>query len=289
MQGPIQVAYKNLLKYVMAFSGDIKLFEPPKGEIKLSNQDKELTMMDLIVEAHIGLERQGPGSTEITLKALSFIDEVDKITKTADLGCGTGGQTILLAQKISGEIIGVDQFAAFTDVLDANAAKLRLGNRVKGLVGNIEELPFQRESLDLIWSEGVIDGIGFQERMICWNSFLKQDGHLAFTCPTWLAEEHPAEVVKFWSDAGCELNTADQNIAILQKAGFCFIAAFVLPDTCWMEQYYIPRTAAMEKLREKYAGNETFEEYAQGDRIEIELYEKYKQHYGYVFYIAKKI
>lgn len=95
--------------------------------------------------------------------------------------------------------------------------------------------------------------------------------------------------MKFWSGAGCELNTVDQNIAILQKNGFCFISAFALPESCWTDKYYIPRTAVMEKLNKKYAGNETFEEYARVDRLEIELYDKYKQHYGYVFYIAKKI
>ena len=33
--------------------------------------NKELSMIDLVIEAHTGLERQGPGSPEMTLKALS--------------------------------------------------------------------------------------------------------------------------------------------------------------------------------------------------------------------------
>jgi len=56
--------------------------------------NKELAMLDLLIEAHIGLERQGPGSSEVTLKALSFIDDISKIKRVADLGCGSGGQTI---------------------------------------------------------------------------------------------------------------------------------------------------------------------------------------------------
>lgn len=255
----------------------------------MTNKDKELSMMDLIVEAHIELERQGPGSTEMTLKALSFIDDLEKIKKTADLGCGTGGQTMALAQKISGEIIGVDMFSEFINVFDKNSKKLELSDRVRGLVGNIEMLPFKKEEFNLLWSEGVIDGIGFEKRMDYWNSFLKHDGYVVFSCPSWITEIHPVDVVKFWTDAGCKLNTVDQNIAILQKTGFRFISSFILPEYCWTENYYIPRTKAMENLRKKYAGNETFEEYAQGDRIEVELYDEYKDHYGYVFYIAKKI
>lgn len=53
--------------------------------------DKELSMYDLIIETHVGLERQGPGSPEMIVKALSFLDDLDRISRVADLGCGTGG------------------------------------------------------------------------------------------------------------------------------------------------------------------------------------------------------
>ena len=35
-------------------------------------ENKQISMIDLIIETHIGLKRQGPGSPEITMKALSF-------------------------------------------------------------------------------------------------------------------------------------------------------------------------------------------------------------------------
>jgi len=40
---------------------------------------------------------------------------------------------------------------------------------------------------------------------------------------------------------------------------------------------------------EKYPGNETVERYIESEKYEVELYSKYKQHYGYVFYIGKKV
>ncbi len=39
----------------------------------------------------------------------------------------------------------------------------------------------------------------------------------------------------------------------------------------------------------KYAGNKTAEELVENQRHEAELYYKYKEFYGYVFYIGKKI
>ena len=39
----------------------------------------------------------------------------------------------------------------------------------------------------------------------------------------------------------------------------------------------------------KYAGNKTVEDFIANNKYEEELYTKYKQYYGYVFYIGKKI
>lgn len=83
--------------------------------------NEQISMIDLVIETHAGLERQGPGSPEMTLKALSFLDNLDQISRTADLGCGTGGQTMVLAGNISGKITGVDQFSDFIDIFNHNA------------------------------------------------------------------------------------------------------------------------------------------------------------------------
>jgi len=251
--------------------------------------DKQLSILDLIIETHVGLERQGPGSPEMIIKALSFLDNIDKISRVADLGCGTGGQTMVLAQNITGNIIGVDICPNFINVFNDNAKKQNLQGRVNGIVGPIENLSFQKEEFDLVWSEGVIDNIGFEKGLTYWNSFLKKDGYIAVTCPSWLADEHPAEIEKFWAGASSGLDTIGHNISIMQKASYSFIAAFALPEECWTDNYFIPRGAAEKALLEKYTGNKTVEAYIEDEKYEEELYSKYKQFYGYVFYIGKKI
>ena len=251
--------------------------------------DKELSMYDLIIETHVGLERQGPGSPEMILKALSFIDGIDKISQVADLGCGTGGQTMMLAQHIPGDITGVDICPDFINVFNDNAKNLRLGERVHGIVGSIEELPFPKEEFDLVWSEGVIDAIGFEKGVTYWNDFLKKNGHIAVTSPSWLTDERPAEIEEFWAAAVQGIGTVADNILTLQKAGYTFVASFVLPEKCWTDHYFIPRGAAEKALLEKYGENETVKAYVEEEKYEVELYSKYKQYYGYVFYIGKKI
>jgi SAM-dependent methyltransferase len=225
----------------------------------------------------------------MTIKALSFLENLNRISKTIDLGCGTGGQTMVLAQNIPGNIIGVDQFPAFIDVFNDNAKNLNLRDRVSGLVGSMENLSLPKEEFDLIWSEGAIDNIGFEKGVSHWNGFLKKGGYIAVTCPSWLTDEHPAEVDKFWQDAGRGLNTIEHNILVMQKCGYSFVATFALPEKCWTDNYFIPRGAAEAALLKKYAGDKTAEDFIVNAKREVELYTKYKQHYGYAFYIGIKM
>ena len=47
-------------------------------------KNKTITEFELLIESHLDLERQGPGSAEMTLKALSFIMNLDSNSKIAD-------------------------------------------------------------------------------------------------------------------------------------------------------------------------------------------------------------
>jgi len=253
-------------------------------------ENNQISILDLIYETHIGLERQGPGSPEMTIKASSFLDHLDNTSRIADLGCGTGGQTMTLAQNIPGKITGVDLYPGFINVFNENAKKLNLQERVTGIVGAMENLSFPKEEFDLIWSEGAIDHIGFAKGLNYWHGFLKKGGYIAVTSASWFTAERPAEVEKFWFDAIPEtgIGTIGQNTSTLQNAGYVPIAVFTLPEKCWTDHYFIPREAAEKALLEKYPGNKTVESYIADEKYEVELYAKYKQYYGYTFYIGKK-
>lgn len=253
-------------------------------------KNKQISFEELICGTHLDLKRQGPGSAEMTLKALSFIDNLGENARLLDLGCGTGGQTMVLAQNIAGNITGIDQFPDFINRLNDNAKKLNLDEKVSGIVGNMLDLSFVKEEMDLIWCEGAIDAIGFENGLSYWNGFLKENGYVAVTSPSWLTAHRPTEVERFWTDAGsCGLMNIENHISIMQKIGFSFVAAFALPEECWTDNYFVPRETAGKVLLEKHIGNETVEAFIEADKQEVELYSKYKQNYGYVFYIGQKI
>jgi len=257
----------------------------------MSDENKSIHEFDvkLICEYFSSLERQGPGSPEVTIKALSFIDNLTNESKIADIGCGTGGQTMVLANHMSGHITGIDLFSTFIDLFNVNSQKLNLQDRVNGVVGSMENLPFQNEELDLIWSEGAIYNIGFEHGLSEWHKFLKTGAFIAVSEASWFTEERPVEINEFWKDAYPGINTISHKVAQMQKSGYIPIAAFVLPENCWTEHFYAPQVSAQEKFLQKKAGNKIAKEFVENQRHETELYYKYKEFYGYVFYIGKKI
>jgi len=257
----------------------------------MSNENKTIHEFDfnLICEYFSGIERQGPGSQEVTIKALSFIDNLTNQSHVADIGCGTGGQTMTLAKHAPGNITGVDLFPSFIDLFNKNAVKLNLQNRVNGIIGSMESLSFQNEELDLIWSEGAIYNIGFEKGLKEWNKFLKKGGYIAVSEASWFTEKRPVEIEEFWQNAYPGIDTIPNKVMQLQKAGYVPVANFILPENCWTENFYVPQVKAQEIFLKKYKGNKTAEEFIANERYEAELYAKYKEYYGYVFYIGKKI
>lgn len=243
----------------------------------------------LINEFFTELERQGPGSPEETIRALSFIGNLSSKAKIADLGCGTGFQTMVLAQNTDATITALDLYDGSIDKLNETVEKLGLQNRVKGIVDSMDKLPFQNEEFDLIWSEGAIANIGFEKGLDHWKGFLKKGGYVAVTYESWFTDERPAEIEKWWVDAVPEIGTTAHNISIMQKTGYIPVAAFTLPESCWIDNYFIPQKARQEEFLKKHAGNKTVEDMISFMKREAELYSKYKQYYGYVFYIGKKI
>ena len=257
----------------------------------MESENKSIHEFDfnLICEYYSSVERQGPGSPEVTIKALSFVDNLNDKSSIADIGCGTGGQTMVLAQNTPGHIKGIDLFPDFISRFNLNAQKQNLQDRVNGIIGSMDNLPFQDEELDLIWSEGAIYNIGFERGLNEWRKFLKTGGYIAVSEVSWFTEERPAEINDFWQDAYPEINTIPNKVAQVQKAGYIPVATFILPENCWTEHFYMPQVAAQEAFLEKHKGNKPAEEFIANQRHETQLYYKYKNYYGYVFYIGKKI
>lgn len=254
------------------------------------NENSSINDFDisLICEYFSSLHRQGPGSKEATLLALSFLPELTKGTKIADLGCGAGSSALLLAKHTEAQVTALDLFPGFIEKVKANAASQGLAHKVKPLVGSMDALPFTDEEFDVIWSEGAIYNIGFERGMKEWRRHIKPGGYVAVTEASWFTDERPKEIEDFWADAYPEMDTVAGKVAVMQRCGYRLVAAFVLPEVCWTDNFYAPQAEAQRVFLEKYQGNHTAEMLVTNQQHEAELYAKYHRYYGYVFYIGQK-
>ena len=151
--------------------------------------------LKLLVDLHMHGRRQGPGGDAETEQALNLA-AVDRNSplKAADIGCGTGASTLVLARLLNARITAVDFLQDFLDVLRENAESMGVADKISTLACSMDNLPFADEELDIIWSEGSIYNIGFEKGVSDWRRFLKAGGLLVASEITWLTDSPPPEL-----------------------------------------------------------------------------------------------
>lgn len=246
------------------------------------------SQIELITSFFKKLDRLGPGCDSQTQKALSYIPGLEYIEEIADIGCGTGAQTLALAKYTKARITASDLMPEVIEKLDAKIKNGGYQDRISTLVADMDDLPFHENQFDLIWSEGAIYNIGFENGLRKWGKFLKENGYIAVSEATWLTNERPREIEEFWQAAYPEIGTVEDYLKRMEYAGFMTVKYFTLPAECWAENYYEPIKRRLEEF-EKENVSDAAKSFMEAMRREIEMYEKYKDYYGYVFYIGQKL
>ncbi|MDD2962248.1 MAG: class I SAM-dependent methyltransferase [Muribaculaceae bacterium] len=243
----------------------------------------------LICEYFSSIKRQGPGSEASTHEAITAIPNINSNFIIADIGCGTGSSAIQLAKETQASVVAIDLFHDFLNKVKLNAELAGVSHKVSTLQADMTQLSLEKESFDLIWSEGAIYNIGFKNGLQEWNSFIRKNGYIAVTDSTWLTDYRPAEIESFWLDAYPEIDTLDNNITKMEQAGYRMIKTAVLPNDCWTKNFYEPQENAQNVFLERHHDDFTANELVKNQRHEAELFAKYNSYYGYVWYIGQKI
>jgi SAM-dependent methyltransferase len=243
----------------------------------------------LLADLHRDGARQGPGGEEetrlaVTLSGLRGRGDL----RIADIGCGTGASTLVLARELDARITAIDLLPAFLAVLESAAARAGLGERIHTRAGSMDSLPFGEAELDAIWAEGAIYTIGFAAGVEAWRRHLRPGGVLAVSELTWLTDTRPEPLQTHWNGAYPEVDTASAKMAVLERLGFTPLGYFPLPEGCWLDNYYRPMQRRFPAFLDRHGHSDAARALVAAEEAEIALYERHSAFVGYGFYIARR-
>ena len=245
--------------------------------------------LQLLIDLHQDGARQGPGGDAATCLAIELSGLKDKANlEIADIGCGTGASTLVLARELDAHITAVDFLPTFLAKLEDGARAAGVAGRITTLSASMEALPFREAAYDAIWSEGAIYNMGFAAGVEAWRKYLKPNGILAVSELTWLTGQRPEELDSHWNREYPEVGTASTKMAVLERLGFSPVGYFVLPEHCWLDNYYGPMQARFSAYLDRHGHSDAASAVVAAEQKEMSLYERYKAFVSYGYYVARR-
>jgi SAM-dependent methyltransferase len=249
-----------------------------------------MDVLRLLVDLHVDGPRQGPGGDDETRLAVALSGLKGKEDlEIADIGCGTGASTLVLAGELDAHITAVDFVPEFLARLEHAAGRAAVADRITTLPASMEALPCAEGAYDAIWSEGAIYNIGFAAGIMAWRRHLKPGGVLAVSELTWLTAERPEVIQAHWEREYPEVDTASGKMAVLERLGFSPIGYFPLPRHCWLDNYYRPMRQRFPGFLHRHPASEAARAIVAAEENEIRLYERYSTFFSYGYYIGRKV
>jgi SAM-dependent methyltransferase len=156
--------------------------------------------------------------------------------------------------SLGGDITAIDTHQPFLDDLERRARTEHLEHRIRTQSVLMQSLPFRPLTFDLIWSEGAIYCIGFEDGLKLWRRFLTDDGIVVVSELSWLRAAAPTEARRFWEQNYPDMSDIDGNLRRVANAGYSPLASYVLPSQAWWGNYYDPLERRIDGLSENIEG-----------------------------------
>jgi ubiquinone/menaquinone biosynthesis C-methylase UbiE len=202
-----------------------------------------------------------------TRKAFLVLPEIDN-PYILDIGCGSGIPTMELARLSGGQVLGIDIDQLQLDKIEEKIGKESLSDKVHTLKCSIDEMNFEDESFDIVWSEGSISVVGFEKGINEWRRLIKPKGFLVI---------HDS------------LINLDSKLEQISKSGYKLLEYFIISKDIWLKEYFLPLSKEIEYVKE-YCNSESeafheLEKYQQ----QIDEFEKNPELNQSVFFVMQKI
>lgn len=243
---------------------------------------------DIFFEVYDALPRQGPGNRASAARALDLCRELREPPEILDLGCGSGGQTLYLAEMTSGPIVALDSHAPGIKRLRLALETRGLSTRVRAVVGDMADPELTQGSFDLIWSEGALYSVGLRKALHVCHGLLCPGGYLVFTDAVWRKKNPPPRVKESFDQDYPTMGWVDDDTAAIRDCGLELAGHFTLPDEAWWEDFYTPMEARIEQLRSKYAYDSEATFILDQLAAEPEMHRRYSEYYAYEYFVARR-
>lgn len=243
---------------------------------------------EILYQVYEALPRQGPGSRSCTERALRLCKDLPETPEVLDIGCGTGAQTLVLAEHLRGRITAVDSHAPSIFKLNESLRERGLAERVNAQVGDMATPSAPPQSVDLIWSEGALYNIGIPRALQLYAECLAPEGYLAFTEAVWHTKNPSQEVKTLFADYPA-MGDVDRVLACVRNHGaFLTCDHFTLPQEAWTENFYDPMERRIASLRQYYANDADALAILDAQGREPTLRRQFADQYGYEFFVLRK-
>lgn len=236
------------------------------------------------------IPRQGPGSFNDTKKAFESIrSRLPENPFILDIGCGSGVQTIDLAKLCSAHILALDNHEPFLTELEANAVQEGFENNIDVVLDDMNDLPFEDHSFDLIWAEGSLFIVGLENALADWYNLLKDNGYLVFSEAVYLKDEIPEPLFDFFEEEYPDMFTLNEALELINNnPNYQLIDHFTLSKKAWTSNFYDHLSELIVHEKQTQSGlSPEAKQTIQYLEKEIDTYNQYNEYFGYEFFVLK--
>ncbi|MEM1046047.1 MAG: class I SAM-dependent methyltransferase [Pseudomonadota bacterium] len=244
--------------------------------------EADTTFIQAMMQLYGGLDRLGPGDDDFALGLLAELALPSPQPRIADLGCGTGAGSLLLARHFKLPVLAVEQMPGFLETLTDRAKAEGLSDLVRAIEADMGALDWPDGSLDLLWSEGAAYNLTFRGALEKWRRLLGGDGIAVISEMSWFTEARPARAVAFWDNEYPTMASEAENCETAVACGFTVLKTRRLPTAAWWENFYGPLEARMAELQ---PAEGVLAQVIEDTRLEIALFRECESVYGYTFYV----